>query len=134
MESITRSGDIASVSYNEDDTIDTRTDGDGGAVGMSTFAYDWSGRLTASICRTASTNQPSQTWRLDGLIAGRSFGTGTPFTFDYDLAKRPILFGNGTLKLEQTYDRDGNVVTEKRTLGTGDDAGSGVQSFGYDCP
>ncbi len=54
MESITRSGDIASVSYNEDDTIDTRTDGDGGAVGMSTFAYDWSGRLTASICRTAS--------------------------------------------------------------------------------
>ncbi len=133
MESITRSGDIASVSYNEDNTIDTRTDGDGGAVGLSTYSYDWAGRLAGvDLPDTFSTSQPSQTWRLDGLIASRSFGTGTAFTFDYDLAKRPILFGNGTLKLEQTYDRDGNVVTEKRTLGTGDDAGSGTQTFGYD--
>ncbi len=47
--SITRDGStvIADQTWNPDGTLATRTDGDAGAVGTSTFGYDWAQRLVS---------------------------------------------------------------------------------------
>ncbi len=77
-------------------------------------------------------------WRLDGLLDGRAWPVGSSgaATFGYDLAKRPTAFakiGSAASSFSQTYDRDGNVTSEGRSLtGISGDAGSATQSFTYD--
>ena len=126
---------LSATSYKADGTVDTRSDGDAGAVGTSTFAYDWAQRLTSVTLPSGFfAASPAFTWRLDGLIASRTWTSGTlKATFAYDAAKRPTGITKGSLTENQTYDRDGNVATEVRSFPsvTGD-PGTGTQSFAYD--
>ena len=128
--------------WNADDTLASRTDGASGAVGTSTFTYDWAKRVaTATLPSGWQTGGGSETfaYRADGLLAARTWnGTAYPLTFTYDAARRPTAatasLAAGTLALTQTYDRTGNVTADGRTMPaavTGD-AGSVTQTFTYD--
>jgi RHS repeat-associated protein len=130
---------ITERGYHEDGTVAWRRDGDAPngsnpAIGQSDFTYDWAKRLlSVNLPDTFSTAVPTFSWRLDGLIAGRTWGAGTSGTFAYDPAKRPISFTKGALSISQTYDRDNNVVTEGRSVpGVTGDAGASTQTFTYD--
>ncbi len=124
---------IAEQAWNADGTMATRKDGDANALGQSSFTYDWAKRLTIHDLPDAfSTAQPTFAWRLDGLIAARTW-SGSSATFGYDGAKRLTGITKGALTETQTYDRDGNVTSEARSFPsvTGD-PGTGTQSFTYD--
>ncbi|MBI2781730.1 MAG: hypothetical protein HYX55_08050, partial [Chloroflexi bacterium] len=77
-------------------------------------------------------------WRLDGLLDARQWPAGASgaASFSYDAAKRPLAFakaGSAASSFSQTYDRDGNVTSEGRSLtGVSGDAGANTQSFVYD--
>ena len=125
---------LAERSFNKDGTTAWRKDGDNAAIGQSSFYYDWAKRLTSVDLpdATFSTAVPTFSWRLDGLIAGRTW-SGTSATFAYDAAKRPTSISKGALSETQTYDRDGNVTSEGRSFsGVTGDPGTGTQSFSYD--
>ncbi|MEP7378473.1 MAG: carbohydrate binding domain-containing protein [Chloroflexota bacterium] len=104
----------------------------------STFTYDWRGNeLTATSPTYSGTS--SLGWRLDGLVASRTWPTATnAATFAYDRAKRPTTLtekysGANQAVFSQAYDRTGSVTSEGRTLsGVSGVAGSGTQSFTYD--
>ena len=104
--------------------------GDANAIGQTGFSYDWANRLTSvDLPNTFSTAVPTFAWRLDGLVGSRTW-SGTGATFGYDAAKRPTSITKGSLSLSQTYDRDGNVTSESRSLtGVTGDAGSATQSW-----
>jgi RHS repeat-associated protein len=126
---------LSATTYKPDGTIDTRSDGDDGAVGTSTFQYDWAQRLTSVTLPSGfSSAAPAFAWRLDGLIASRTWSSGTlKATFGYDTAKRPISITKGGLTENQTYDRDGNVASESRSFpSVSGDPGTGTQTFSYD--
>jgi RHS repeat-associated protein len=80
----------------------------------------------------------SWAYRLDGLPDWRSWPSGSAgaATYGYDGAKRPTTLtkaGTAAAAFSQTYDRDGNVTTEGRSLaGVSGDAGVGSQTFAYD--
>jgi RHS repeat-associated protein len=121
---------LTDFTWNPDGTLASRTDG---AIGTTAFQYDWADRLTrANLPDTFSTATPEFTWRADGLIRSRTYGAGTAVTFGYDSAKRLTDIAKGSLTLGQTYDRDGNVTSESRSLGFAGDAGGGTQTFTYD--
>ncbi|MEP7378472.1 MAG: RHS repeat-associated core domain-containing protein [Chloroflexota bacterium] len=104
----------------------------------SSFTYDWRGNeLTATSPTYSGTS--SLGWRLDGLVASRTWPTGTnAATFAYDRAKRPTTLtekysGSNQAVFSQAYDRSGSVTSEGRTLtGVSGVAGTGTQSFTYD--
>jgi RHS repeat-associated protein len=124
---------LADFTWNADGTLASRVDGDAGAIGTTTFAYDWADRLVSTNLPDAfSTAVPTFAWRADGLVKSRTFDAGSAAAFLYDRAKRPTKIAKGTLTLEQAYDRDGNVTSESRSLGFSGDAGAGTQTFGYD--
>jgi RHS repeat-associated protein len=132
---MTRGGvSLTSMTYNTDGTVATRTDGDGGAIGTSAFGYDWAKRLVSvDLPDTFSTETPTLSWRLDGLIGARTWAAGSAATFGYDAAKRPVSLTKGTLTQAQTFDRDGNVRTESRSFpSVSGDPGTGTQTFNYD--
>jgi len=85
----------------------------------------WSGTLTWG-------------YRLDGLLDTRQWPAGSSgqASLTYDGAKRPTAFakvGTAAASFTQGYDRDGNVVSEGRSLtGVSGDAGTNTQLFGYD--
>jgi RHS repeat-associated protein len=111
-----------------------RKDGDNAALGQSGFEYDWAQRLKkVDLPDTQfSTAQPTFSWRLDGLIGGRTW-SGSAASFGYDAAKRVTSLTKGSLSFSQAYDRDGNVTSEGRSLtGVTGDPGTGTQSFSYD--
>ncbi|HVN12137.1 MAG TPA: RHS repeat-associated core domain-containing protein, partial [Kineosporiaceae bacterium] len=136
LTSLARGGTtIAAQGWNADGTLASRTDGDGGAVGTTTFGYDWAKRLVSAALPAAfGSAAPTWSWRADGLLGARTLASGgAPATVSYDAAKRPTGLAMGPLTLGQAYDRDGNVVSESRTLpGVAGDAGSGTQAFTYD--
>jgi YD repeat-containing protein len=136
---LSRSGNtISAFTYNPDGTAASRTDYDpAGGSHSSSFTYTALGQLaSASLPDGAGT--ASYTWRLDGNLATRSWGSYISGTYDYDAAKRPIGlvidFGQtqaGTI--ERDYDRSGNATAERQNLsGIGGLSGSGQQSFSYD--
>ena len=128
--------------WNPDDTLASRIDGAAGAVGTSSFTYDWAKRVaTATLPSGWQTGGGAETfaYRADGLLAARTWnGTAYPLTFAYDAAKRPTAatasLVAGTLALTQTYDRAGNVTADGRTMPSAvtGDAGSVTQTFSYD--
>ena len=124
---------LSDQTYNPDGTLASRKDGDANAIGTSTFGYDWAGRLTSiDLPDTFSTAVPTFTWRLDGLIASRTWSAGS-MTFAYDGAKRLTGMTKGSLTESQTYDRASNVTTESRSFpGVTGDAGATTQTFAYD--
>ncbi len=77
-------------------------------------------------------------WRNDGLLDARQWpsGSGGAADFTYDAAKRPTAmtkYGDAAGSFSQTYDRDGNVTSEGRSLtAVSGDAGGNTQSFTYD--
>ncbi len=135
---LTRNGStaIAGQTWNADGTLKTRTDGDAGAIGTTTFAYDWAKRLASATLPSAgfSGTVATWSWRADGLIGSRTYTSGgTASVFAYDAAKRVASLTRGTLTESQTYDRDGNVKSDARSFpGISDESGSGTQSFDYD--
>ncbi len=120
--------------WNATGTLASRSDG---TLGSSGFGYDWANRLT-SMTSPVYAGTLTFGWRLDGLLDGRAWPVGASgaATFGYDLAKRPTAFakiGSAASSFSQTYDRDGNVTSEGRSLtGISGDAGSATQSFTYD--
>jgi RHS repeat-associated protein len=125
---------LTDFGWNADGTLQSRVDG---TVGTSSFAYDWAKRLTSQTPPSAfSGSSISQTWRVDGTLATKSYPGSLTMTASYDAAKRPTVLDFGTPGwLEQAYDRDGNVVWEERSLtvaGGSGDAVTGRQTFGYD--
>jgi len=124
---------LSEQSYNADGTIAWRRDGDNNAIGQTNFGYDWAKRLVSVDLPDAfSTAVPSFAWRLDGLIASRTWSGGSA-NFAYDAARRPTGITKGSLTESQTYSRDGNVTAESRSFsGVTGDAGSGTQTFSYD--
>jgi RHS repeat-associated protein len=122
--------------YNADDTLASRADGDGGDVGTSHFDYDWAQRLTEVTVPSGFAASTTATfgWRLDGLIASRTWASGSSSAaFTYDRAKRPTRIDKGTIWISQAYDRDGNVTSEARSFpGVSGDPGTGTQTFTYD--
>jgi RHS repeat-associated protein len=124
---------LSDFNWNPDGTLLSRVDGDAGAIGTTSFTYDWADRLlSANLPDGFSTAVPTFAWRADGLVKSRTFDTGTALAFTYDRAKRLAKIAKGSLTLEQAYDRDGNVISESRSLGVSGDAGTGTQTFGYD--
>jgi YD repeat-containing protein len=120
--------------WNASGTLASRSDG---TLGTSAFGYDWASRLT-SMSSPAYSGTLTFGWRLDGLLDGRQrpSGSGGAASFSYDPAKRPVAFakaGSAASSFSQTYDRDGNVSSEGRSLtGVSGDAGANTQSFSYD--
>jgi RHS repeat-associated protein len=125
---------LSERAFNPDGTLLWRKDGDNAALGQSGFTYDWAQRLKTVDLPDAqfSTAVPTFSWRLDGLIGGRTW-SGSSATFGYDAAKRVTSLAKGSLSFSQAYDRDANVTSEGRTLtGVSGDPGTGTQSFSYD--
>jgi RHS repeat-associated protein len=128
---------LSDLAWNANGTLASRVDGDAGAIGTMSFAYDWAQRLATTTLPSGwqtSGAKATQTYRLDGLLASRSWNGGSTATFAYDAAKRPTTLAKGSLlSLSQAYDRDGNVTSEGRSFsGISGDAGTGTQSFSYD--
>jgi len=131
--------------WNPDGTLAQRADGDGGAIGTSSFTYDWAKRLTGATLPSGwqtGANTASFAYRTDGLLASRTWnGSANPLTFSYDAAKRPLQatksLTSGSITLTQAYDRGGNVTAEGRIFPaavTGDAGGNSgnPQTFTYD--
>jgi RHS repeat-associated protein len=120
--------------WNPDGTLATRDDG---GSGNHAFSYDWADRLT-TVSSPFFAGQVTSAWRNDGLLASRQWpaGAGGAATFSYDAALRPVEMdkaGDAAASFAQTYDRDGNVTSESRSLtGVTGDAGDGTQTFTYD--
>ena len=125
---------LSDNAWNGDGTLASRIDGDTGAIGTSTFAYDWADRLASvDLPNTFSGAVPTFAWRADGLLGNRKWSTGSAAVVAYDNARRPTSITKGTTTFGQAYDRDGNVTAESRSLpGVAGNAGSGSQSFTYD--
>jgi RHS repeat-associated protein len=115
-------------------TLASRIDG---TLGASTFAYDWAQRLTSTSSPVYAGSQ-TFAWRLDGLMDSRQWASGSAgaASFSYDAANRPTGFskiGTAAASFGQTYDRDGNVTSEDRSLtGVLGLAALGAQTFTYD--
>jgi RHS repeat-associated protein len=127
---------LSAYTYFADGTPKTRTDESGI---ITTFTEDWAGRPTSTSAASIASIAPAQTYRLDGLLDGRTWSTTNAVaTLAYDGAKRPTSLGvAGTgiasVSLTQAYDRAGDVTSEGRTLaGISGNAGTGSQSFTYD--
>ena len=127
---------ITAYTYFADGTPQTRTD-ESGIV--TTFTEDWAGRPTSTSAASLSSIAPAQTYRLDGLLDGRTWSTTNAVaTLAYDGAKRPTslaIAGTGiaSVSLTQAYSRAGDVTSEGRTLaGISGTAGTGSQTFTYD--
>jgi YD repeat-containing protein len=88
--SISRSGtNITAFTYNPDGSAATRTDTDpSGASHAYSFSYTATGQL-ASASLPGSAGSALYTWRLDGLMATRTWGSSISGTYAYDAAKRP---------------------------------------------
>jgi len=120
--------------WNANGSLASRIDG---TLGSSTFAYDWAQRLTSTTSPVYSGSQ-TFAWRLDGLMDSRQWASGSAgaASFTYDAANRPVGFskvGTAAASFGQTYDRDGNVISEDRSLtGVLGLAGLGAQTFTYD--
>jgi RHS repeat-associated protein len=128
---------LTALTYNPDGTVATRTDRYAdGTTGTTTFGHDWAGRVTSASSTAIASESVGTAWRLDGLLASRTYPT-TPaetLALAYDDARRPerITLAGGD-HLDRTYDRAGNVTSEGRSLtGIAGDAGSGTQAFLYD--
>ena len=123
---------LTDYAWNADGTLASRADG---TLGTSSFTYDWADRLlTASSPLYAGTTGFS--WRLDGLLAGRTWpGFTNSLTATYDAAKRPVEMAIGPTSFERTYARDGLVTSETSTIGSPPVALSTngqIQAFTYD--
>jgi RHS repeat-associated protein len=135
---VSRAGSpLTTTVYNPDGSIASRTDHVISAT-PSSFGYDARGNLT-SATSPLFTGSAGFTWRLDGLVAGRTWpGTANAAAFAYDGAKRPTTLaetvsGSAQATFGRTYDRNGRVRSETQTLvGISGDAGAGTQSFDYD--
>jgi RHS repeat-associated protein len=124
---------LSEQGFRPDGTVAWRKDGDNNAIGQTSFTYDWAQRLlSVDLPDAFSTAVPTFSWRLDGLLGGRTWSAGSA-TFSYDAAKRPTGLTKGALTETQAYDRDGNVAAEVRNFsGISGDAGTGTQTFTYD--
>ncbi|HVM29949.1 MAG TPA: LamG-like jellyroll fold domain-containing protein [Candidatus Limnocylindrales bacterium] len=135
---VSRSGTpVTTAAYNPDGTVASRIDHAISST-ASTFIYDWRGLQTSATSPTY-TGSTTFGWRLDGLLASRSWPTGgNVATYTYDRVKRPIesnelRSGASQAVFTRSFDRVGNVVSEGRTLsGISGTAGTGKQSFTYD--
>ena len=137
-----RSGTVLTdFSWNADGTLSSRADGDAGAVGTTSFTYDWAKRITGATLPSgwqSGGGTASFTYRPDGLLATRKFNSdANAVTYAYDAAKRPTslakTLGTGSLSLTQAWDRSGNITSEGRSItGPTGDAGTNTQSFTYD--
>jgi RHS repeat-associated protein len=130
------------ATYNPDGTTATRTDYAISST-ASVFTYDTLSHLTRATSPTFGSGvSVGFTWRLDGLMATRSWSTGpATLVYGYDGAKRPTSECNGTagacpgapVDIERTYDRAGNVLSETQTLAAGaDPTQNGVETYVYD--
>jgi RHS repeat-associated protein len=129
------------ATYNPDGTTATRTDFAISST-ASVFTYDTLGRLTNATSPTFGAGASvGFTWRLDGLMASRSWSTGpATLVYGYDGAKRPVSECNGTagacpgapIDIERTYDPVGNVTNETQNITGSDDTQKGTESFTYD--
>jgi YD repeat-containing protein len=128
------------IAYNANGTISTRIDHAISAT-ASVFTYDTLGRLRTATNPLSGSVTASYTWRLDGLMAGRSWSSGpAAIAYGYDGAKRAISECNGTsgscsdatIRIERTFDRAGNVTSESQTIAGAHASRNGVQSFAYD--
>jgi RHS repeat-associated protein len=132
---------IDAFSYNPDGTVLSRTDYAVSST-ASTYTYDPVGRLTSATSPTfAAGVSTGFTWRLDGLLASRTWSTGpAALVYGYDAAKRPVTECNGAagactgaqIDIERGYDRVGNVMSETQILAGDHPSQDGTQSFTYD--
>ena len=130
------------LTYNPDGTTATRTDYAISPTTASVFTYDTLGRLkTATSPTFGSGNSVGFTWRLDGLMATRSWSSGpAALVYGYDGAKRPISECNGTagactgapINISRTYDLVGNVTGETQILTGAGSSLNGTETFVYD--
>lgn len=130
------SATLTAYTYYADGAPQTRTDTSGI---VTSFTEDWAGRPTATAAASLASIAPTQSYRLDGLLDGRTWPTTNAVaSLAYDGAKRPkslSVYGSGiaAVSVTQAYDRAGNVTSEGRTLqGISGNAGTGAQSFTYD--
>lgn len=123
---------LTDSAWNPDGTLTSRADG---SLGTSAFTYDWADRLTAATSPLYS-GSTGFAWRLDGLLAGRSWpGLGDTLSAAYDAAKRPTELAVGDVGFERTYARDGLVTGETATIGAPPvalDTNAETQAFSYD--
>ena len=132
---------LTDFAWNADGTLASRADGDAGAVGTTSFTYDWAKRIAGATLPSgwqSGGGTASFTYRPDGLLDTRKFNSDTnAVTYAYDAAKRPTslakTLGTGSLSLSQAWDRVGNITSEGRSItGPTGDAGTNTQSFTYD--
>lgn len=130
---LVKKGAVSQTDYawNPDATLASRSDA---GLGGSTFSHDWAGRQVGiGAPATFGAGNVRFDYGLDGLLTGRATPNGVDSTLAYDPAKRPLEVDFDGSTLTQTYDRDGNVTSEGRSLaGVSNDAGGNTQSFSYD--
>ena len=133
---------LTTSTFNSDATVATRIDHVISST-AATFGYDWRG-LQITATSPQYTAQVTSSWRLDGLLAAKTWPTGTSgaakntAAYGYDRARRPVDIrekkdGTDQAQFTRTYDRAGNITSEGRTLtGVSGVSGTGIQSFTYD--
>ena len=127
---------VTTAFYNADGTIRERIDHEISPT-ESSFTYNAHGQLVSASSPTFS-GSVGYSWRLDNLIATRSWPNGNTAAFSYDAAKRPVSYaeqrsGTNQAQFSRTYNRSGDVTSETQTLaGISGNAGNNVQSFTYD--
>jgi RHS repeat-associated protein len=129
-----------SLTYAPGGQVATRSDSLVSAT-ASSFTYDPLGRLVTAYSPLfgSSSNKVGFTWRLDGLLDGRSQYSGlASLAYTYDGAKRPLTecssstCSGATVDVERSYDRTSNVASETQTLTGANTNQNGTQSFTYD--
>ncbi len=114
------------ATYNPDGTIATRTDY-AISTTASVYTYDVLGRLTKATSPTfAAGVSVGFAWRVDGLLASRSWSTGpAALVYAYDGAGRVVSSSLNSVARAYTYDPDGNRTSVSV-------AGVTIDSFAFD--
>jgi RHS repeat-associated protein len=129
-----------SETYAPGGEVATRTDALVSST-ASSFTYDPLGRLVSAYSPLfgTSTNLVGFSWRLDGLLDGRTQYNGVAsLSYTYDGAKRPLTecssstCSGATIDVERTYDRAGDTASETQNLAGANTNQNGTQSFTYD--
>lgn len=126
---------LTDFNYNPDGTVSSRVDGDAGAVGTTSFSYDWAQRVSRVTPPSAwTTNQLIYGYNPNGSLASTNEPNGEVITLGYDNAGRATSasMSSGS-SLGRTIDRRGNVTSDTRSFSTiSGDPGSNTNTYTFD--
>lgn len=138
----------ATLAYNDDGTVKTAT-APGNDGNPTTYTYNGDKQLTTVTPPTGtSLGAKDYTYDSFGRVRTETDGRGDTTTFGYDADDRLLTtaFSDGTQTVTNTYDRDGNQLTQSsaggtitntydqrnRLISTINTAGGGSVRYGYD--